>query len=182
MHVSTLMCSTTHLAGNLYDWGSGRREVLIMFPSPLQSPPHYWLSHLPLPCTHHVFHCSQLYHTKVQERGAKMEVAMLIAVREAPLKLMCGLFGHCPNINCTPITQTGTQEHFICRSIWANLSNHHLHKCHKASWQALTPTLTKANAHLNFNFHCISAPNHPGKHFDPPTIKQMPIWTWTILL
>ena len=22
---------------------------------------------------------------------------------------------------------------------------------------------TKANGHLNFNFHCISSPNHPGK-------------------
>ena len=30
---------------------------------------------------------------------------------------------------------------------------------HKASWQALTPSLTQANAHVNFNFHCISAPN-----------------------
>ena len=29
----------------------------------------------------------------------------------------------------------------------------------KASWQALTPSLTQANTHLSFNFHCISAPN-----------------------
>ena len=39
---------------------------------------------------------------------------------------------------------------------------------HKPSWQALTPSLTKANANSNFNFHCISAPNHPGKVSDPP--------------
>ena len=32
-----------------------------------------------------------------------------------------------------------------------------VYKCHKASWQALT----KANAHLNFNFHSISALNQP---------------------
>ena len=38
-----------------------------------------------------------------------------------------------------------------------------VYKYHKASWQALTPSLTKANTHLNFNFHCTSAPNHPGK-------------------
>ena len=55
------------------------------------------------------------------------------------------------------------------------MSNHRFDgdKCPKASWQALTPSLTQANTHLNFNFHCISAPNHPGKHFDPPTIKQI---------
>ena len=28
----------------------------------------------------------------------------------------------------------------------------------------------------------ISAPNHPGKGLDPPKIKQMPLWTWKILL
>ena len=38
----------------------------------------------------------------------------------------------------------------------------------EASWEALTPSLTQANAHFNFNFHCISAPNHPGKGSDPP--------------
>ena len=51
---------------------------------------------------------------------------------------------------------------------------------HKASWQALTPSLTQANAHFNFNFHCRSAPNHPGKGSDPPKIMEMPIWTWKI--
>ena len=74
-----------------------------------------------------------------------------------------------------PRTQPGTLGHFIFRPIWATLSNHRFDgdKCPKASWQALTPSLTQANTHLNFNFHCISAPNHPGKHFDPPTIKQI---------
>ena len=50
-------------------------------------------------------------------------------------------------------------------------------------WQykrAFSPSLTQANANLNFNFHCISTPNHPGNCFDPPPqqkSKQMPIWT-----
>ena len=38
--------------------------------------------------------------------------------------------------------------------------------------------LTKAHAHLNFNFHCNSAQNHPGKHFDLPTIKQIAHLVW----
>ena len=38
-----------------------------------------------------------------------------------------------------------------------------------------------SKCHLNFNFHCISAPNHTGKGSDSPKNKQMPIWTWTIL-
>ena len=33
-----------------------------------------------------------------------------------------------------------------------------------------------------YHFLWISAPNHPGKGLDPPKIKQMPIWTWKILL
>ena len=40
-----------------------------------------------------------------------------------------------------------------------------LDKCQNESWQALTPSLTKLQT-LNFNFHCISAPNHPGKDSD----------------
>ena len=36
-------------------------------------------------------------------------------LREAPDKKMPGLFGHCPNSDCTPppFTQTGTLGHFI---------------------------------------------------------------------
>merc|ERR1711989_80236 len=45
------------------------------------------------------------------------------------------------------------------------------HKIHNVS--LVMGHLTKANAHLNFNVHCISAPNHPGKHFYPPTIKPI---------
>ena len=37
-----------------------------------------------------------------------------------------------------------------------------VHKCHKASWQTLTPSLTQANAHLNFNFHCIYKCHKPS--------------------
>ena len=45
---------------------------------------------------------------------------------------------------------------------------------HKASWQALTPSLTQANAHFNFNFHCITAPNHSRKGSDPPKCPNAP--------
>ena len=76
-----------------------------------------------------------------------------------------------------PRTQTGTLGHFFpgrfeqdCQITVLGANN-----CHKESWQALNPFLTKENAQLNFNFHCISAPNHPGKGLDPPKIKQMPI-------
>ena len=31
-----------------------------------------------------------------------------------------------------------------------------------------------SKCHLNFNFHCISAPNHPGKGSDPPKIRKCP--------
>ena len=34
-------------------------------------------------------------------------------IREAPLRKTQGLFGHCPNSDCTPFTQTGTVGHFI---------------------------------------------------------------------
>ena len=57
-----------------------------------------------------------------------------------------------------------------------------VNNCHKKSWQALNPFFIKENAQSNFNFHCISAPNHHGKGLDPPKIKQMPIWSWKILL
>ena len=43
-----------------------------------------------------------------------------------------------------------------------------LHECPKPSWQTFWPPYNQANTHLNFNFHCTSAPNHPCKHFDPP--------------
>ena len=42
-----------------------------------------------------------------------------------------------------------------------------VHKCPKASWQVLTPSLTKANVHLDFNFHC-KCPKPPWQEFRPP--------------
>ena len=32
-----------------------------------------------------------------------------------------------------------------------------------------------SKCHLNFNFHCISAPNHPGKGSDPPNQANAPL-------
>ena len=47
------------------------------------------------------------------------------------------------------------------------------HYCHKASWQ-LVSSLTKANAHLNLNFDCKSALNHPSKGSVPPKTSKCP--------
>ena len=69
------------------------------------------------------------------------------------------VFGHCQNSDCTP-PQSHTDTH----------SNGHS--------GALYCLADLSKCHLNFNFHCISAPNHPGKGLDPPSIKQMPVWTW----
>ena len=100
-------------------------------------------------------------------------------VREAPLRLASPLFGHCPNSNCPPPprTQKGTLGHFFSGRFerLCQITVLRVYKCHKESWQALNPLLTKGNAQLNFNFHCISAPNHPGRGLDPPKIKQMPV-------
>ena len=82
-------------------------------------------------------------------------------VREAPFKKSPPLFGHCPNsIYTPPRTQTGTLGHFFSGAI---LPFYHFY-------------------HFVYHFLWISAPNHPGKGLDPPKIKQMPVWTWKILL
>ena len=53
-------------------------------------------------------------------------------------------------------------------------------------WKMHTHTawicLTFLTIYFQICFHCISAPNHPGKGLDPPKTKQMPIWSWQILL
>ena len=79
--------------------------------------------------------------------------------REASFRLVPPLCEHCPNSNYTPPsrTQTGTLGHFFSG--------------------AILPFY-----HFVYHFLWISAPNHPGKGLDPPKIKQMPIWTWKILL
>ena len=64
---------------------------------------------------------------------------------------MSGLFGHCPNSDCTPpLHSNGHSGALYFRT--------DLSKCH-----------------LNFNFHCISAPNHPGKGSDPPNQANAPL-------
>ena len=55
-------------------------------------------------------------------------------------------------------------------SIWSNLSMHHF----DVPQSIFAPSLTKANTHLNFTFHCISAPNHPGTGSDPPNTSLCP--------
>ena len=51
-----------------------------------------------------------------------------------------------------------------------------LHKCPKPSWQAFWPPHNQANG--PFGLGHFSAPNHPGKRWDPPPIRAMPLWTW----
>ena len=72
-------------------------------------------------------------------------------VREAPVWKLSGLFGHCPNSDCTPpLHSNGHSGALYFRT--------DLSKCH-----------------LNFNFHCISAPNHPGKGSDPLNQANAPL-------
>ena len=70
-------------------------------------------------------------------------------LREAPLRKMQGLFGHCPNSDCTPPPPS------LKRALYFRTN---LSKCH-----------------LNVNFHCISAPNHPGKGSDHPNQANAPL-------
>ena len=95
-----------------------------------------------------------------------------------------------------PFRQPGTLGHFIFGPNWATLSNHRvdgykcpkpswqafwtppqssnypfelqfsLHKCPKPSWQAFWPPHNQANC--PFGLGHLSAPNHPGKRWDPP--------------
>ena len=91
-----------------------------------------------------------------------------ILLREAPFSLSPPPCGHCPNSNYTPPrTQTGTLGHFFQARFYHFLP--------------FLPFFTLFTIFLPF-FLWISAPNHPGKGLDPPKIKQMPLWTWKILL
>ena len=81
------------------------------------------------------------------------------SVWEAPPKKLHPLFGHCPNSDCIPPPPS------LKRALWGTLFPGRFelvpfelqfsqHKCPKPSWQ----------------------------EFRPPKNKQMPLWTWTILL
>ena len=106
----------------------------------------------------------------VQSMYLSAERLILGTFREAPLKITQCLFGHCPNSDCPPPPALNW-------ALWGTLFSDRfeqlcqitalmVYKCPKVSWQALSPSLTKANAYFNFNFHCISARNHPGKGSD----------------
>ena len=84
--------------------------------------------------------------------------------REDPFRLVPPLCGHCPNSNYTPPA--------LKRALWGTFFRRDF---------TILPFL---RLFLPFFYHFlwISAPNHPGKGLDPPKIKQMPIWTWKILL
>ena len=103
-----------------------------------------------------------------------------ILLREAPLKLSPGLFGHCPDSDCAPRPS-------VNRALWGTLFSDRIEQfCQITVLMVLSapnhpgkhfgPLHNQAITHLNFNFHCISAPNHPGKHFDPPQSSKLPIW------
>ena len=73
-----------------------------------------------------------------------------IIYASAPFKLASPLFGHCPNSDCTPLpprTQTGTLGHFFLVRFeqLCQITVLRVYKCHKESWQALNPLLTKEN-------------------------------------
>ena len=74
---------------------------------------------------------------------------LIYPIREAPLKIAPPLFGHCPNSDCPPPPrpQKGTLGHFfpgrfqrLCQITILRVC-----ECHKESWQALNPLLTKEN-------------------------------------
>ena len=81
--------------------------------------------------------------------------------REAPFRLAAPLFGHCPNSDCTPPHSNGHSGTLFFRHNFTILP-------------FFLPSF--------YHFLWISATNHPAKGLDPPKIKQMPIWTWKILL
>ena len=90
--------------------------------------------------------------TKLQELQT-WQIRKLCMLREAPLRKTQGLFGHCPNSDCPPPPPLHSNGH--CGALYFRTD---LSKCH-----------------LNFNFHCISAPNHPGKGSDPPNQANAPL-------
>ena len=88
-----------------------------------------------------------------------------------------------------PHTQTGTLGHFFQARF------HHftiftifflpfsLNKWPKPSGQGFRPPQNQANARLNLeNSSLKKCPKPSGQGFRPPKIKQMPVWTWKILL
>ena len=86
---------------------------------------------------------SSQYHCEIASR----RLASLL--REAPSKLASPLFGHCPNSDCPPPprTQTGTLGHFFSGRFepLCQITVLRVCKCHKESWQAFNPLLTKEN-------------------------------------
>ena len=105
--------------------------------------------------------------------------AVAAGLREAPDKKMPGLFGHCPNSDCTPPPS-------LKRALWGTLFpdrleqmpfelQFSLHKCPKPSWQGFRPPKpSKCPFEHGQFFSKISAPNHLGKGRDPPPFGQCP--------
>ena len=91
---------------------------------------------------------SRTYLGHSQHWSVIKECMVGVVVREAFLKFMLGAFGHCPFSFCTPPrTQTGTLGHFFPGRFERLYQTTVLrvYKCHKESWQALNPLLTKEN-------------------------------------
>ena len=77
-----------------------------------------------------------------QGRKIRFKIVEKGGVREAPLQMLSPLFGHCPNSNCTPRPS-------LKRALFSDrfqqirqITVLTVHKCHKASWKALAPSLT----------------------------------------
>ena len=109
-------------------------------------------------------------------------------VREAPLRKTQGLFGHCPNSNCTP---PPSLKRALCGTLFPDRLEQmpfelqfSLHKCPKPSWQGFRPPQNQANAHLilaNSSLKKCPKPSGQGSRPPPPLTgnAQMPrTWIW----
>ena len=115
-------------------------------------PPHLpCVSETPLRltfCLQNFQHCCNQYNLVV------CVSSFVVSVWEAPPNSLHPLFGHCPNSDRTlPSPPLHSNGHSGALYFRADLS-----KCH-----------------LNSNFHCISAPNRPGKGSDPPNQANAPL-------
>ena len=111
---------------------------------------------------------------------AALSESIVRCVREAPLNFSTGSNGHCPNSDCTPSLS-------VNRALWGTLfSDRNEQLCQISVLMVISapnhpgkhfgPLHNKAITHLNFNFHCISAPTIMASILTPPQSSKLPIW------
>ena len=100
-------------------------------------------------------------------------------LREAPTEMLPLLFGHCPfgGGGLDPC-QDGLGHLFREEQSYSNWSENKVPQSARLSagggGQSQFGQCPNRSLAISVGAS-LSAPNHPGKHFDPPTIKQMPI-------